>query len=183
MPLPIQIEAKRGWDYQKEQFIYVDSQEVILEHCLLAVARWESKWKKSFFKDANKRPIHEMISYIQCMVMNDADENFIVALTPEQQKEIINYISEEQTATTITHNNNKPARSNEILTSELIYYYMSQVPLPFDICERWHLSRLLKTLEIASIKSQPEKKMNPKAWGSKQSALNAMRRAKLHSKG
>lgn len=187
MPLPLRVNGKEAYNYTTEEFIYIPDQDVILEHCLLAIARWESKWKKPFvesFSGKQQLPINELYSYIQCMVMNEpVDKAFVYCLTTEQMEKIIKYLSEEPTATTITHSGPKPARSNEVLTSELIYYYMSQVPLPFELCERWNFIRLMKTLEIASIKSQPDKKMTPKAWGSKQSALNAMRRAKSGSLG
>lgn len=188
MPLNLTVKGKDAFDYSKEEFVYIKDQEVELEHCLLAMSRWESKWKKSFVETFSRKdkkiPTKELFSYIQCMVMNDGvDPNFIFCLTPDQTQKIVEYFADQKTATTIKHEGSTPPRSNEVMTTELIYYYMSQVPLPFDVCERWHFSRLMKTLEIASIKSQPDKKMNPKAWGSKQSAINAMRRAKLHSKG
>ena len=175
MPLKLHIDAQQGYDYRKEEFFYIEEQDVILEHCLLSVSRWEAKWKKPFL-DGTKKGGAELLSYFSCMIMNDADENFVIALKEDQINQIAKYIEEEQTATTITHDKTPP-RSNEGLTSELIYYYLAQVPAPWDICERWHFSRLLKLLEIASIKSQPEKKMSHSAWGAKQSALNAARRA------
>lgn len=181
MPLKLQISKHEGYNYNTEEFFSVDPQEVVLEHCLLAVARWEAKWKKPFFGEQEKTTT-ELLSYFSCMIMNDADENFVIALSQEQIDQIGNYIKEEQTATTITHKN-QPPKSNEGLSSELLYYYLTQVPAPWDICERWHMSRLLKLLEIASIKSQPDKKMSTKDWGSKQSMLNKARRAARGSLG
>ena len=118
------------------------------------------------------------------MAINDATPGFTICLTNEQIKEIVEYIMDEKTATTIEHNKVAP-RSNEILTSELIYYYMAQVPLPFDICEVWHFSRLLKVLEIASIKNDPDsnKKLSSHEWAMKQTAFNKARRLAAKSKG
>lgn len=187
MPLRLTVKGKDAFNYATEEFVYIPDQDVELEHCLLAISKWESKWKKSFVESFNGKkqiPLKEMYSYIQCMALDDSiDPNFVYCLTPKQSEEIIKYMSEEQTATTITRNGPTPPRSNEILTTELIYYYMAQVPLPFEICERWHFTRLMKILEIAAIKSQPDKKMNSRSWGSKQAALNAMRRAKSGSLG
>lgn len=184
MPLPLHTPAKLGWDYGKEEFVDIPEQDVVLEHCLLAISRWESKWKKSFFESLDKMKPREIIDYIRCMAMNDVDENFAVCLTNEQIKEIMDYISDVKSATTVTRQKSEP-RSNEILTSELLYYYMAQVPLPFDICERWHLSRLMKTLEIAAVKNDPDanKKMSSHEWAMKQSALNKARRLAAKSKG
>ena len=184
MPLKLLVKGKLGFDYQKEEFVEVPDQTVVLEHCLLAVARWESKWKKSFFKSFEKAAPAEVRSYISCMPMNEVDENFVVGLSNSQMQEITNYIAEEQTATTVTYHN-RPASNNEILTSELLYYYMAQVPLPFDICERWHLSRLLKTLEIAAVKNDPDsrKKMPSHKWADQQRALNELRLKQFKTKG
>lgn len=184
MPITLQIKGKLAWDYGKDEFIDVADQTVVLEHCLLAVARWESKWRKLFFSDMDKRTPAEIRSYISCMALNDVDPNFSICLTNEQIEQVTKYISEEQTATIIKHAS-KPPSSNEALSSELLYYYMSQVPLPFDICERWHLSRLFKTLEIAAIKSDPDqnKKMPAKQWASQQNALNKLRQAQMKSRG
>lgn len=181
MPLKLRISKHEGYDYNKEEFFTIEEQEVVLEHCLLAISKWEAKWKKPFLDGSNKSG-PELMSYISCMLMNDADENFVIGLSTDQINQVINYIREEQTATTINHKN-QPPRSNEGLTSELIYYYLTQVPAPFDICERWNLSRLVKLLEIASIKSQPDKKMSSSAWASKQSMLNKARRAARGSLG
>jgi hypothetical protein len=185
MPLKLETSAKLGYNYEKDEFVDVPAQIVVLEHCLLAVARWESKWKVSFFKDQETWTPSMIRSYIQCMDLDDsADPNFVICLNNEQEHEIMDYIKDEKTATTVTHFKKAPA-SGETLTSELLYYYMAQVPLPFDVCERWHLSRLLKTLEIASVKNDPEatKKMPANMWREKQRALNAARRKQFKSKG
>ena len=106
------------------------------------------------------------------------------ATTNRAKLQIKSYISEIQSATTITRQKTE-ARSNETLTSELLYYYMAQIPLPFDTCERWHLSRLMKTMEIAAIKNDPKsnEKMSSHDWALKQSALNKARRLAAKSKG
>lgn len=187
MPLPLRVKGKELFDATTEEFIYTEDQVVELEHCLLSISRWESKWKKPFIETfagkKKKMTIKEVQSYIQCMCMSDADLNFVYCLTTEQTTQIFEYISDVKSATTIHQEGPQNPRGNEILTSELIYYYMAQVPLPFEICERWHLSRLMKTLEIAGIKSQPEKKMSSRAWGSKQAELNKIRRAAMGSLG
>lgn len=184
MPLKLTVNGKTGFDYAKDEFVDVPTQTVVLEHCLLAIARWESKWKKSFFENLEHMTPRETMYYIRCMAMNEVDEDFVICLTNDQIQEIVKYISEIQSATTITRQKTE-ARSNETLTSELLYYYMAQIPLPFDTCERWHLSRLMKTMEIAAIKNDPKsnEKMSSHDWALKQSALNKARRLAAKSKG
>lgn len=185
MPLKLKIEERDGYDHAKEAFFHVDAQEVILEHSLLAISKWEAKWKKPFLTN-DDRTQAEMLSYISFMPLNEVDENFVIALTADQFKEIVEYIKDPHTATTIQQKN-KAAKSNEGLTSELIYYYLAQIPAPFDICERWNFNRLLMLMQIASIKSDPNNakhsKMTPAQWGAKQSALNKARRAAHKTKG
>lgn len=184
MPLRITVEGKTGFNYATDEFVEVPTQTVELEHCLLAIARWESKWKKSFFESLKNFGTLEAIDYIRCMAMNDVNTDFVICLSNNQVEQIMKYISESKTASTVDVQKSQ-ARSNEVLTSELLYYYMAQVPLPFDICERWHLSRLLITLQIASVKNDPDanKKMSSHDWAMKQSALNKARRLAAKSKG
>jgi hypothetical protein len=184
MPLRLTVEGKTGFNYATDEFVEIPTQEVELEHCLLAIARWESKWKKSFFTDSENRTPKEMMDYFRCMAMNDVNPDFVICLTNEQITEIMNEITDVKSATTITRQKSDP-HSNETLTSELVYYYMAQAQLPFEVCERWHFSRLMKILEIASIKSDPEnnKKMPSHEWAAKQSALNKARRLAAKSKG
>ena len=183
MPLRLKIEAQDGYNYETEEFFHVGEQEVVLEHCLLAISKWEAKWKKPFIGE-KEHTSSEILSYISFMPINDGvDENFVIALSQKQIDEIINYMKDPQTATTIKHNKTPP-KSNEGLTSELLYYYMAQVPAPFDICEKWNINRLIKLLEVASIKSNPDNnKMKASEWGSKQAALNMARRAAHKTRG
>ena len=178
MPLPIHVDERHGWDYTKDEFVDVEEQDVVLEHCLLAISKWEAKHKKPFFVEHHS--YQEWVDYIQCMAL-DTDKPFAHSLPSSKVREITEYIQNSQTATWFSDKENA-AKKGEQLTSELLYYYMAQVPLPFDICERWHLSRLLTILRIAAIKSQPDKKMSHSQIAAQNRALNAARHAKL-SKG
>ena len=177
MPLTIHVEAKRGWDYKKEEFVNVTEHDVVLEHCLLAITRWESKWKKSFFE--SKLNTDEWYDYIRCMALDtEEDEYFASSLKQSQLLQIFNYIQEPQTAAWFNEQSTPP-KDSTITTTDLVYYYMAQVPLPFELCERWHLSRLLAILRIASIKSQPDKKMSQQQILAQNADLNSQRHEQL----
>lgn len=177
MPLPLHVNSKRGWDYNKEEFIEIEEHDVVLEHCLLAIARWESKWKKSFFESQLSRT--EWYDYIRCMALDvEEPEHFASSLSDVQILKIFNYIKESQTAAWFNDTSNPP-RDSTVTTTDLVYYYMAQVPLPFEICERWHLSRLLAILKIASIKSQPDKKMSEQQILAQNRDLNRQRHEQL----
>ena len=176
MPYRLHVKARRGWDYGREEFIDIPEADIELEHCLLAISKWESRWNKPFFVETHTT--EEWLDYIWCMAIDsDIDERFPSALPSEDICQIIDYMQKSQTATWFNEKNNSP-RTGEQMTSELMYYYMAQVPLPFEICERWHMSRLLSILRIASIKSQPDKKMSRMDIAAQNRALNAARHAK-----
>lgn len=186
MPLTLKINGKDGYDYKKEEFVKIPDQIVILEHSLNSIFKWEGIWTKPFLgRESRTEP--EFRSYIQCMVVNDkdVDMNFVFGLTNKNYKEIADYISKSQTATTITHVNRKKRGPivDETPTAELILYYMGQAKIPVEPCSSWHLSRLMAILGIAAVKSEPPTKMSTNEWLKKQSDLNKLRRAKLRTKG
>ena len=85
--------------------------------------------------------------------------------------------------TATTFSADKKGKTNrERVTSELIYYWMITLNIPFE-CQKWHLNRLLTLIRVCNIKNQPPKKMSKKQIMSRNSALNAARRQQLNSKG
>jgi hypothetical protein len=47
--------------------------------------------------------------------------------------------------------------SRELITSDLIYYYMTAFNIDIS-CEKWHINRLIMLIQICSRKSKPKKK-------------------------
>ena len=124
-----------------------------------------------------------MLDYIKCMTItpNISDEIFN-RLTNENIDKILKYINDPMTATTITERDGGRHRSSEIVTSELIYYWMVAMQIPFE-CQKWHINRLMMLIRICGIKNQPDKKMSKRSTMQQNAALNAARRQKLHSRG
>lgn len=163
MPIPIYIPKQELWDESRGEFIPIEEHRLTLEHSLVSLTKYEIKWRKPFLSPEEKTQ-EEILDYIRCMVLNDKyDDNFVYALTPTQLKEIELYIATDQTATTIPEekNSNEP-QSNELMTSELIYYYLGQIQCLIPTIENWHLSRILTLIRVASFKQKPEKKLNQK---------------------
>lgn len=178
--LRITIPATEQWDEINQEFLSSKETTLRLEHSLVSLSKWESKWCKPFL-DKKDKTYEETIDYVKCMTLTpNVDPTIYYALTEENIKQINEYISAPMTATYI--NDNKRGGGREIVTSELIYYWMITLNIPFE-CEKWHLNRLLTLVKVCNIKNQPPKKMSKKSIMSRNAALNAARRKQLNTKG
>lgn len=180
--LVLNIPEKELFDESTDRFIKIKAQTLKLEHSLISISRWESKWMKPFLSK-DKKTKEELLDYVECMIINSVyDENVIKYLSAKEINKIIDYIETPMTATTVTFfDYKKPKTKEETVTSELIYYWMTVAGIPFE-CEKWHINRLFALLKICSAKNEPKKKMT-KELAQSQASLNARRRAKLKSKG
>ena len=180
--LEIDIAGREFWDDKKEEFITTKDLHLRLEHSLISVSKWESKYKRPFITDGPKTP-EETYDYIADMSLDKiSDKTAISAITEKDYNRIIEYINDPMTATTINDSRNKGKTKPHALTNEEIYYYMTALNIPFS-CEKWHLNRLLTLIDVASIKNSPPKKMSKSAIYQQNAALNAARRAKYNSPG
>ena len=179
--LRIVIPECQLFNEETEEFVYTKEQTLQLEHSLVSLSKWESKWHKPFLGKDDKT-FDETIDYIKCMTLTpNVDPNTYLFLTKENIKDINDYIGDSMTATTFSENGPN-ARNREIITSELIYYWMVALNIPFE-CQKWHLNRLLTLIRICNIKNQPSKKRSKSEIMSRNAALNAARRKQLNSKG
>ncbi len=180
--LQITIPETELFDETRQEFIYVDKPVTItLEHSLVSISKWESKWKKPYISDEEKT-VEEVIDYIRCMtITQNVNPDIYYALNSEHFKAIEEYINDPHTATTFTELG-KPKRSREGVTSELIYYWMCAYQIPFE-AQKWHFNRLMTLIRIAGIKNSPETKMSKSDIFKSQRELNALRRAKSKSRG
>lgn len=174
--------AEEQWDEEKQEFISGKEQTLVLEHSLLSLSKWESKYCKPFLSK-DEKTFEETLDYIRFMtITRNVDPSVYNRLTVSNIEEINQYIASPQTATTISESGSSKA-SREIVTSELIYYWMISLQIPIDECQKWHLNRLLTLIRVCSIKNQPPKKKGKRAVANQYAALNAARRKQLNSKG
>lgn len=173
--------SPEGWDETKQEFIEPKSQILQLEHSLISLSKWESKWQKPFYSKKEMTD-EEALDYIKCMTLNKTvDPDVYNHLTRENIDDVMKYIGNPMTATTF-RKDDKSQNNREIITSELIYYWMIASNIPFE-CQKWHLNRLITLIRVCSIKNSPPKKMNKREIMSRNAALNASRRKQLNSKG
>lgn len=181
MSIKIHVPKTELWDPMKEEFITVKEQCILMEHSLLSVDKWESRWKKSYISSEDKTPL-ETLDYLRCMtITKDVDAYVYYAIPSDELKRIDEYIKDPMTATTIT-NRETGRRKKEIITSEIIYWQMTQLNIPLE-WERRHLNKLLTLIQVGAIKSQPPKQMSKKDIAKQNRYLNAARRAKHHTRG
>lgn len=186
MPIKVHIDAKEMFDERTQSFIYVEAMDLVLEHSLISISKWEAKWHKPFLDDKTNKTQEELTDYFSkmCISNKEVDPSVFNYLTNAQLLSIMNYIKDPMSATTINVRNNK--KSREIITSELIYYWMAASQIPFDPCEKWHINRLLTLIQIAGIKNDPKahnKKMKRREIIDQNDKLNEERKKRLNTKG
>ena len=178
--LYITIPATELFDENNDDFIYVNEQTLKLEHSLVSLSKWESKWCKPFFSKTEKT-FEETIDYVRCMTLTqNVKPEVYKCLTKENIIDINGYIEAPMTATTFRQDNQRG--NSENITSELIYYWMIALNIPFE-CQKWHINRLLTLIRVCDIKNQPPKKMGKGEILRRQAELNARRRQQLNTKG
>ena len=178
--LVLHHESQEFFDEANERFVVSKPVTLRLEHSLISISKWESKWHKPFL-EANEKTPEEELDYVRCMSIDgDIDATTLSTLSASDFEAIRAYVSDTMTATTFR----KDAKhgKKEVVTSEVIYYWMVSLEIPFE-CEKWHLNRLLTLIKVCNIKNSPSKKMKKKDQLAQQRALNASRRAKTGSRG
>lgn len=176
--LHITIPAIEQWDEINEQFINTKEQKLSLEHSLVSLSKWESKWCKPFFSKQEKTQ-EQIIDYVRCMtITQNVNPEIYKYLSRDNLKQINDYIDAPMTATWFSEDKNKKGNNKQI-TSEIIYYWMIAFNIPFE-CQKWHLNKLMTLIRVCDIKNQPPKKRSQKEIMSRNAALNAARRKRLN---
>lgn len=179
--LEITIAERELFDEIKQEFVTIKGQTLKLEHSLVSISKWESKWNKPFLGPEEKT-FDETIDYIKCMTLTqNVNPDIYKYISTDTIQEVNDYIAAPMTATTFSKDS-KGGGGREIITSELIYYWMVALNIPFK-CERWHLNRLLTLVRICNIKNEPPKKRSRGEIMSRNAALNAARRKQFNTKG
>ena len=168
---------------RNREFITVKDTVLSLEHSLVSISKWESKWHKPFISKEDKT-YEETIDYVRCMNMTqNVNTNIYMFLSNENLMEIKKYMDDPMTATWFNERNQPPGKRNsEQITSELVYYWMIALEIPKE-CEKWHFNRLMTLIRICNIKNQPAKKYGKKELMRNNAALNAARKKKLGTSG
>lgn len=180
--LYLTIPEVEGFDDKKEEFTIIKPAVTLqLEHSLISVSKWESKWCVPFFLKKEKT-YEQTMDYIKCMTVTpNVKPEVYSRLTKKHIDQIYEYINAPMTATTFSKQQ-KAKQSSEIVTNELIYYWMIAYNIPSEY-EKWHVNRLLTLIRVCEVKNQPAKKIGGTKVAQDYAALNKARKAKLNTKG
>jgi len=179
--LTITVGATKSFNDEEQKFVEDGGFELQLEHSLVSLSKWESEFERPFLGNADKTP-DEIMAYISYMVLTpNPPGDFLQRLSKENLEAINAYIERKMTATWFSEQPGAPA-SREVITSELVYYWMTVFNIPFE-CETWHLNRLFTLIRIANIKQSKPKKMSRADIAARNRELNRQRREQLQSRG
>lgn len=170
------------WDEGRQEFVNLKSQVLQLEHSLVSLSKWESKWEKPFFSKEDMT-VEESVDYVRCMTITQNVNPKIYDYIPaENMRQINEYISAPMTATWFSDKGKRSRANSEQVTAELIYYWMITLGIPFE-CQKWHLARLFTLIEVCGAKNQKPKKMSRREIMARNAALNEQRKKRLNTKG
>lgn len=179
--LQVKIPEFEYFDERTNEFHTVHETTLRLEHSLVSLSKWESKWKKPFLGKGEKT-IEECRDYVRCMTITQNVNPLIYKFLPNGVMKAVNdYIEDSMTATWFSKDENR-RHSNEVVTAEIIYYWMVALNIPFE-CQNWHLNRLITLIRVCNIKNAPQKKLTRSEVLDRNRALNMARRQSMHSRG
>ena len=180
--LTIVVPATELFDESTQQFVEYEEKTLQLEHSLVSLSKWESKWCKPFLTK-DEKSFEETIDYIKCMtVTQNVKPDVYLRLSRENIDQINKYIEAPMTATYIYEENSRGKINNEQVTAELIYYWMISLNIPVEF-QKWHINRLITLIKVCNVKNQPPKKRSARDILSRNAALNAARKQKHNTKG
>lgn len=180
--LTLVVLGVEAFDAATQLFVTIGDITLELEHSLVSLSKWESEFEKPFL-DKTEKTFEEVLGYIKTMTLTpDVPEDVWKKLTEENFATINNYIDAKMTATTVYELHEPPKTKQEIVTAELIYYWMVVYNIPWE-CQHWHLNRLFTLIRVCNVKAEKPKRMSKRDLAARNRELNVQRKARLGTKG
>ena len=180
--LTLTLPATEAYNEITEEFIEFEEVTLEFEHSLVALSSWESKWEIPFL-GKDELTAEQTLSYIEEMCITpNPPEGFVNRLTEEQAEQVNQYIARKATATWFKKVPMKPG-SSEIITSELIYYWLVTFQIDWQV-QYWHLNRLFTLVKVCNEKNNPKKnKRSRSEIAADRRTLNQQRKAQFGTPG
>lgn len=187
--LHVVIPGVEYYDEVQNLFVETKSTKLQMEHSLFSIAKWEAKWHKPFYDQSSEKTDEEWIDYLRCMTITQNVDPLVYSSLPKAiENEIKVYMNDSMTATWFREEESR-SRNREVITSEIIYWWMFSQGIPLD-CQKWHINRLLTLVRVFSEKnkeaSDPKRRKGRRSSKndlSNRKSLNERRKARLNSKG
>jgi len=178
--LKIVVPGVEMFDDKTQEFVTVGDVTLELEHSLVSLSKWESFHEKPFL--GKDKTDEDVLSYIKFMTLTeDVPNDVYEKLTEDNLTAIQKYLDAKMTATWFSEQPGAP-QSRDVITAELIYYWMIIFQIPFE-CQYWHLNRLFTLIRVCNIKQSKPKKMSRSEIAARNRELNERRRKELGTKG
>jgi hypothetical protein len=182
--LVIDVDGEEFFDEKNQEFKSAPGFSVSLEHSLVSLSKWEEIHEKPFLSNV-ERTDAEALSYIEAMLVTPPaflPEDWVSRLEQEHLETIHNYIDAKRSATWFNETSDKSSKNSEVITSELIYFWMISYQIPME-CQNWHLNRLFTLIKVFNAKNSKPKKMSQREIAARNRELNAKRKAQMGTKG
>lgn len=178
------VPKQRLFNEQTRKFHTVNNTTLHLKHSLLSINKWEMITHRAFFYEPETlRNEEDLREYVSCMCLDQKVDPYVYyALTPKDFQTIETYMEAKMTASLISSDDKK--QKPERITSEVIYFYMTQLNIWKD-CEKWHINRLLTLIEVSNIKLGGGRKLTKEESAKKNREIwekNRAREAEMRAK-
>lgn len=178
--LEITVSANEVYDPKTNRFFDIPPCTLTLEHSLISIAKWESKWKVPYLN--TNKTAEQTLDYIRCMVVGQVkDERVFSFLSASDISKIQSYMEDSMTATTFSKSS-KGTSTKKAITAESLYCRMFEHNIPME-CQKWHLNRLFTLIKVCDLEKGPSSKMNKRQTAAYYAEQNALRRSKYKSRG
>lgn len=180
--LTLTVPGVELFDNETQKFSTTETTVLELEHSLVSLSKWESKWNIPFL-GRDEKTNAQIIDYVKLMTLTpDVPDEVYLRLSDENYEQINGYINSKQTATWFREDPNSP-KNREIITAEIIYYWMIALKIPQEY-QWWHLARLFTLVRVLNQKNQPPKKAgNTQSAAAQRRALNEARQRQYNTTG
>lgn len=170
----IKIPPLEIFDDELEEFRQFGADEITFEHSLYTIARYEEATHKPYYDTRSDED--NLFSYMPYMAIKPPkDPSAFFRIPQDELAKLKSWMEDSHTATWFSKDDdNSPER--EIVTAELIYYWMTEYRIPFE-CERWHINRLMTLIQVCARKKSPPKQKSQAEIIREHRALNQKRRA------